>query len=151
VHKKKRKRERIHDLGTRIFVLPLHKFKVNSMIIMCKNSWLIVLHLLKYSDYWKLIVYIHNYHWIYLKFMKQPNKHLCPQMVNFFFFSFFFMLFFPFLFFFLFFLYLWKAQIPYSSSLYFFQFLVIIFIISIHNYHWIYLKFLKQPNKYLCP
>jgi len=50
-HKKKRKKERIHDLETQIFVPPLHKFKLNLMIIMYKNSRLIVLHLLKYSDY----------------------------------------------------------------------------------------------------
>jgi len=32
-YKKKRKKGRIHDLRTRIFVPLLHKFKVNSMII----------------------------------------------------------------------------------------------------------------------
>jgi len=36
--KKKRKKGSIYDLGTRIFVRLLHKFKVNSVIIMYKNS-----------------------------------------------------------------------------------------------------------------
>jgi len=36
--KEERKKKRIHDLGTRIFVPLLYKFKVNLMIIIYKNS-----------------------------------------------------------------------------------------------------------------
>jgi len=35
---KKKKKEKIHDLRTRIFVRLFRKFKVNTMIIMYKNS-----------------------------------------------------------------------------------------------------------------
>jgi len=51
IRRKEQKKERINDLETRIFVLLLHKFQVNLMIIMYKYSLLIVLYLLKNSDY----------------------------------------------------------------------------------------------------
>jgi len=38
IRRKERKKEGIHDLRTQIFVPLLYKFKVNSMIIMYKNS-----------------------------------------------------------------------------------------------------------------